>query len=239
MNDHPVLLDLSISASDGAANEACNALREALQVRFVGDGAIKRLFGIELVAREAVQNSVDYGCGADPRDRVSLVVWMEDDSLLLRVSDSGPGFDCGDVGEADPEGMPGTSGNGIRIIAAYSDRYRYENGGRTLTAEFVVGQENVMQEVQSIKVWAPKTDLVAANVPRAKEELRELVASSGGEFTVDLSGVSMIDSKGLGILIAAVNSLEAAGRKLRVTGSNPDLVELFKLMRLDRHLTIE
>ncbi|HCM26440.1 MAG TPA: anti-sigma factor antagonist [Treponema sp.] len=95
-----------------------------------------------------------------------------------------------------------------------------------------------MQMSISSGSWSPKSDLVAATVAQAKPELRDLVVSSAGEFLVNLSEVSMIDSKGLGLLIAAVNSLDLEGRKLRVIGASDDLVELFKMMRLDRHLTI-
>ena len=162
----------------------------------------------------------------------------EGDTLTLTVSDDGPGFDADAAIERELRTEPGTSENGLRIISAYADRYRYENGGRTLVAEFVIGKENVMQEIPSNGMWSPKMDLVAANVKSVKEDLRNLVAGSEGEFVVDLSSVAMIDSKGLGLLIATVNSLEPSGRMLRVIGAKEDLVELFKMMRLDRHLTI-
>lgn len=88
-------------------------------------------------------------------------------------------------------------------------------------------------------VYAPRKDLVAAVAAEAKAELRALVGGSEGDFTIDLEGVEMIDSKGLGLLIAACNSLSADKRRLRVVGASADLVELFKTMRLDRHFTIE
>jgi anti-anti-sigma factor len=105
-------------------------------------------------------------------------------------------------------------------------------------AYFQLGKEMLMQDTTSTGCWAPQSDIVADNCQEAKETLRALVASSSGEFVVDLNGVGMIDSKGLGILIATVNSLEAAGRTLRVTGANGDLVELFRMMRLDKHMVI-
>ncbi len=238
MNDDVILLERSIPASAREADRLCAALGDILRARLLGGAAAKRVFGAELVAREAIQNSVDYGCAAIASKEVAVSLRLSGDRLVLTVADEGPGFDVEGVSASELNSSPGVSGNGIRIIAAYTDGFHYEDDGRKLVAEFVVGKENVMQDLQSNEVWAPKTDLVAANAQSAKEELRELVARSAGELVVDLSSVAMIDSKGLGILIAAVNSLEAAGRKLRVTGANPDLVELFKLMRLDRHLTI-
>ncbi|MDA8425838.1 MAG: STAS domain-containing protein [Treponema sp.] len=82
-------------------------------------------------------------------------------------------------------------------------------------------------------------DIVVATVDAMKAELKELIASSAGNLTVDMSGVEMIDSKGLGLLIAASNTLGASERKLRIVGAAPDIVELFRVMRLDRHFEID
>lgn len=87
-------------------------------------------------------------------------------------------------------------------------------------------------------MYSPRRDLVVAVVPQAKADIRSLIADSEGDFTIDLEGVDMIDSKGLGLLIAACNSLSAEHRKLRIAHANPDIVELFEMMRLDRHFAI-
>ena len=87
--------------------------------------------------------------------------------------------------------------------------------------------------------FRPGRDIVVATVDAMKAELKGLIADSTGTLTVDLSGVEMIDSKGLGLLIAASNSLGASGRKLRIVGAIGDIVELFRIMRLDRHFIVE
>jgi anti-anti-sigma factor len=92
---------------------------------------------------------------------------------------------------------------------------------------------------KGVGIYAPHGDLVAAIVPEAKARLKALVAGSEGDFTVDLEGVEMIDSKGHGLLIAACNSLSAENRRLRIVHASPDIVELFETMRLDRHFAIE
>jgi anti-sigma B factor antagonist len=86
--------------------------------------------------------------------------------------------------------------------------------------------------------YTPGRDIVVSTVEGIKAEVKELVAASTGELLLDLHGVEMIDSKGLGLLIAVFNSLQATGRKLRITGAIPDLVDLFRVMRLDRHFVI-
>jgi anti-anti-sigma factor len=88
-------------------------------------------------------------------------------------------------------------------------------------------------------VYSPGRDIVVSTVDGMKAEIKTLLAASTGDLTIDFSGVEMIDSKGLGLLIASFNSLEAAGRKLRIKGAIPDIVELLRVMRLDRHFVID
>lgn len=234
MKDPIILLERELAPTDAESWELFQRLGEILS----GSAARDRSFAIELVAREAVQNAIEYGSGRDPAKRLRFKASIAGDAFRMEVEDEGPGFDADAVLAAENSGEPGTSGNGLRIISVYSDRYHYEHGGRRLVAEFVLGEARTMQGVKEPGTWAPQSDIVAANAQAAKDELRALVASSAGEFVVDLSTVRMIDSRGLGILIAAVNSLEAAGRTMRVIGANEDLLGLLRMMRMDRHMKL-
>ena len=229
-----VLIERAIRGTDAEVNRFFLAFKDRLKDL----AARSRHFAVELVAREALQNAIDYGCGRDPERSARVEVRLEGEVLSLRVDDEGPGFDPETTLALERSRESESSGNGLSIIAAYSDRYHFENGGRTLVAEFVLREAVTMQETKEQGRWTPSGDIVAANAQAAKDELRTIVGSSAGEFLVDLSGVRMIDSKGLGILIAAINSLEAAGRELRVVGANEDLVGLFRMMRLDRHMRL-
>lgn len=87
-------------------------------------------------------------------------------------------------------------------------------------------------------VYAPKGDIVASMVEVARIEIKKLIASSSDDITFDFTNVEMIDSKGLGLIIAAYNTLGASGRKLHISGAIPEIVELFKVLRLDRHFDV-
>lgn len=234
MNPPIVLLERELVAVDAEVGEFYLQLNERLS----GSPARDRRFAVELVAREAVQNAIDYGCAHDPTRRLRFSATIDGNVLKIVVADEGPGFDPDAALSRRTGREAGTSGNGLYLISAYSDTYHYENGGRMLIAEFVLGEAGAMQEATEQGSWAPRFDIVAAKAQTAKEELRALVGSSSGEFVVDLSEVRMIDSKGLGILIAAVNTLEVAGRTMRIIGANDDLIGLFRMMRLDRHLKL-
>ncbi|MFZ4614648.1 MAG: ATP-binding protein [Rectinemataceae bacterium] len=228
------LFDMGISAEDASVKEFISLLHQ----RLTDLGVRERRFGIELVLREAIQNSIEHGCGLDPSRIVHVTLSLVAGRLLFSVEDAGCGFDPELELKRELSREAGTSGSGIHLISKYSDTYHYEDGGRKLVAEFAIGEDQAMQDNTGTGSWNPQADIVAASVPAVKEELRSLVAASQGEFTIDLSAVRMIDSKGLGLLIAAANSLVAQGRSLRVTGANEDLVGLFKMMRLDRHLKL-
>jgi anti-anti-sigma factor len=72
-----------------------------------------------------------------------------------------------------------------------------------------------------------------------REQLRQLLAEGIFEMSIDLAAVDLVDSSGIGLLIATHNSLIKAGGSLRVVGVSPEIQHLFKTMRLDRHFAVE
>jgi len=57
-------------------------------------------------------------------------------------------------------------------------------------------------------VIMPNTDIVASSIEDFKSELRQLVEKGVEELIIDLTRVTMVDSVGLGVLIATHNSLK-------------------------------
>ena len=57
-------------------------------------------------------------------------------------------------------------------------------------------------------------------------------------MTVDINDVGMIDSVGLGVLIATHNSLQKNDGVLNVINASENIYKLFKVMRLDRHFKV-
>ncbi len=97
--------------------------------------------------------------------------------------------------------------------------------------------ENVIREPGKVRI-KPAGDIVASTVPKFKQELIPLVEERPGELIIDLVGVEMIDSLGLGVMIAAHNSVKKAGGKIVLVNASRDIQRLFNTMRLDRHFTI-
>lgn len=103
-------------------------------------------------------------------------------------------------------------------------------------------QEKKMSEI--IKngndvVIKPGIDVVASMAEDFRNELVSAMEETEGTVTIDLEGVDMVGSVGIGVIIATHNSLSQAGRKLKVTNVSSDIYGLFTTMRLNRRFDIE
>lgn len=66
----------------------------------------------------------------------------------------------------------------------------------------------------------------------------ELVRSGVRHVIADLSGVPLMNSSGLGMLVGASTTLRNVGGALAVAGANDKLRELFRMTRLDAVLAL-
>lgn len=85
----------------------------------------------------------------------------------------------------------------------------------------------------------PGTDVVASMAEDFKTELLTAISESSSELVIDLTGVDMVDSVGIGVIIAAHNTLNQSDRKLKVINVTKDVYGLFATMRLNRRFTVE
>lgn len=89
---------------------------------------------VEVALREAMQNAVLHGNGANPRKRVRIECYEQSDgSLWLVVRDSGRGFNPARV--ADPtasENLFRETGRGILLIRHFMDEVQFRRGGREI-----------------------------------------------------------------------------------------------------------
>jgi len=88
-------------------------------------------------------------------------------------------------------------------------------------------------------VVKPNVDLVASMANEFRSQLHGLIQKSPKKLVIDLIGVKMVDSVGIGVIIATHNSLNKSGGELRVINVADDIFTLFNTMRLDHHFTIE
>ena len=88
-------------------------------------------------------------------------------------------------------------------------------------------------------VVTPEGDtIVAATIPELRLEMRGILDQGIRDLVIDLASVRMVDSSGLGLLIAAHNSLRKVGGRLAVIHASADLLELFRSMRMHQHFSV-
>lgn len=75
-------------------------------------------------------------------------------------------------------------------------------------------------------------DLTAAGVPEVQAALKQELAQGVREVIFDLAETSMLDSSGIGLLIAARNSMANKQGLMSVVNVSPDILQLFQGMRL-------
>jgi len=88
-------------------------------------------------------------------------------------------------------------------------------------------------------IFCPQGDIVASVADGLRARVRDLMQEHPGPLVMDLGQVELIDSVGIGLLIAVHNSLAKSGQRLALTKVNADLAGLLRTMRLDKHFSIE
>ena len=105
-----------------------------------------------------------------------------------------------------------------------------------------MAEQNMKTEAASPQVCAavvqPEGDLAGAHVPVFRARLREVVSSGILHLTVDLTGVQSVDSSGIGLLVAAHNSLKKSGGDLAITHASKDILDLLRTMRIHQHFSV-
>lgn len=100
-----------------------------------------------------------------------------------------------------------------------------------------------MTEIQVIHTGEQATinlgeKLTASEVPNLKGEMKSLIGAGVTSMTLDCTRLTMMDSTGIGCLVAAYNSLDKVDGKLFMIKVSTDMYDLLCSMRLDRRVKI-
>jgi anti-sigma B factor antagonist len=82
-------------------------------------------------------------------------------------------------------------------------------------------------------------ELDALSSPLLRPTLDALVAACPQKVTIDLSGLRLIDSLGVGVLVWLYKQVRASGGEVRFVGLSHQPLAVFKLLRLDVLFSIE
>lgn len=81
-------------------------------------------------------------------------------------------------------------------------------------------------------------DLTASVVPALKPALVSALEEGGAEVEFDLDKTVVIDSTGIGFLIATYNSLQKKSGTVRIVQASNDIYRLLQSMRLEKRLSV-
>ncbi len=84
----------------------------------------------------------------------------------------------------------------------------------------------------------PGEDIVASMVEDLRKDFKQALHDGAEQITIDLSEVDMMDSMGIGVLVAAHNTLKKNDGQLELINASADILKLLQNMRLDQHFSI-
>ncbi|EYF03035.1 STAS domain-containing protein [Chondromyces apiculatus] len=76
--------------------------------------------------------------------------------------------------------------------------------------------------------------LDAVTAPEFRTLVDELVAENRADITLELSGLRLIDSSGVGVVVSLFKRIRANGGQVRIVGLRDQPRAIFRLLRLDR-----
>lgn len=87
-----------------------------------------------------------------------------------------------------------------------------------------------------VLVLAGEVDVATA--PRLRDRLVQLVTEGPAQVVVDLSGVTFIDSMGLGAMISGLKRARAHQGDLRLAGAGDHVAKVLSITRLDQAFVV-
>jgi anti-sigma B factor antagonist len=96
----------------------------------------------------------------------------------------------------------------------------------------------VEEQANSTQIIAATGELDAASAPMLSRSVGAAIDAGHEDLLLDLSGLSFLDSTGLGVLLGAKRRLARAGGRLQIVCAVPAVLRVFQSTRLDRDFTI-
>ncbi len=84
----------------------------------------------------------------------------------------------------------------------------------------------------------PGQDVVTPVIKDLQRELQEVVAEKPAELVIDLEGVEFVDSTGLGLFIAAYNSLKQNQGRVTIINAKGNVLDVLLTTHLNRIFNI-
>ena len=203
-------------------------------------GEAERVFAVVLLLREFINNASIHGNKLNVGKRVDIRVRICRRRIVLRIMDEGPGFDWRGIQARGLPDVEAVSGRGLPIAGQYAQRLRYNRAGNQVV--LWIAREPQQEEMKMVDCPITRTgttarvalpqQLTAVEAPALQVALKQEIAQGMREIEFDLTLTKSLDSTGIGLLIAASNSLAALQGSVRLVQVSPPLLKLLQSMRL-------
>lgn len=89
------------------------------------------------------------------------------------------------------------------------------------------------------KVIKPGKNVVASTADNLSKKLVKIIEQGTGELSLDFTGVKTVDPVGLGVIVAAHNSLKNGGAKLMLKNVPEEIYSLLCDLGMNQHFEVK
>lgn len=213
---------------------ACKLVRARKSEEGTGKPGAEREFDEQVISGfgEAFSNVVLHG-SSPPGADLEIEIEPHEDHLTIRLKDQGKPFELSAVKSPDLASLP-ESGMGVFIMKSWMDDVSYQPGDPNVLSMTRRAGDFSRKDYGDTTVLRIEGVLDAVTAPDIRPTLEALVAERRRAITVDLSGLRLIDSSGVGVIVSLYKRCRAFGGTVRVSGLKDQPLSIFKLLRLDR-----
>jgi anti-anti-sigma factor len=87
-------------------------------------------------------------------------------------------------------------------------------------------------------VITPSGNILAAGIESFRHELDGLLMEGVKDLSIDFCHVELIDSTGIGSLVAIHNQVKQISGSLTLINVSADIHKMFRIMRLNKHFSV-
>ena len=236
-------LDVAIASDLTAVDDVCREARALLSA----EGLDSHAFAVDLLLREFINNAIMHGNRCDPEKHVHVAMRIGRTWITLRIADEGRGFAWRGMRRTPPDGAA-TSGRGLAIGTEYAQRLQFNREGNQVMLWIRKDVKKGQKDADGFTLSRDDAELhvglgeklTAVEVQTLQPALKAALADGALQLVFDLAATTTLDSSGIGLLIAANNSVTARGGAVRLDNVCCDIMKLLQTMRLaDRlHATV-
>lgn len=207
-------------------------------------------FYLQFVLRELFNNAVEHGNKMDVNKEVQYCLEISKDLFEIQVTDCGDGFQIMDIMESEKNNSVIRERNrGISTLVDMGFIINTSNSG--IQAKLNLEKFFIMEERSGNKMnitiengvanCVITTSLVTVNVKDMVEIAKKRL--EGDEMydsvVINLEASESVDSMGITFLIGMYKTITAKGKTISLSGVSEEMMNLFKIMKLDEIFAFE